>query len=283
MIKLIFSIVTLLTGVYSYHDFQDSIVMHEITIDHPGFLPADDRNFILYEKLDVDKHPIHYYMNVESTICLEGVCKIVPVRLYWNPLGQYIEYELDKGVTLEKTEGRPFLEEDYVILHDLLKDPQSAYRDIRYDQITKEKVVGENQIDAISGATSIILAKGQTVVGAAWTCFTLWHWAHGPVVQVIRGLTGTSLTSVQLKKLLKGSDDDIIFALEELMRRGGEPMEYIDQMTYLLNSYNSEVLRLIIQYLEQSSGSSYCEPMRLLLNAANGKQRISLLTSILKS
>ena len=65
---------------------------YSISINHPG--EKESVTITLHQALDKNGIPIEYYMDVPSVICLEEVCKVIPVRLFWNDLGKYQKYEL---------------------------------------------------------------------------------------------------------------------------------------------------------------------------------------------
>ena len=179
-------------------DVHNQTEQFTISIHHPGEKEAITTT--IYQVLNKNGFPVEYYMDVPSVICLEQVCKIIPVRLFWNDLGEYQKYELEQGATLEKYKADLFETEDYTKLHKILSDKRSPFKDVYYNEILT--VPNTEEVDAVSGATALQLDLEDTVPGAALGCYTLWHWANGEIVQKITNLTGATLTKQQKLQLI---------------------------------------------------------------------------------
>lgn len=238
------------------HWVASDTTRYVVTVHHPAFEPDDPTEFVLVgEETDEGEHI--YYLDVESVICAQHICKIVPVRMYWGAMGNYLKYELQEGVLLEKKEGDPFLPEDYALLHQVLLDENSPYKEITYHEITHEKVLGEGQIDGMSGATGVILEEGKTVAGASWTCFTLWHWAHGDMVQEIRKITSSKTSNEELVGYLSaGRSSEQAFALTALAERQRYDTQTV-QAVIALAMASGSTSSLVMKYLEQAPPAVY--------------------------
>lgn len=259
---------------------QEEVVDHKVVVSHPAFEEGTSKDFVLKE-IRRKNNPSEFYLDVESVICIDHLCKIVPVRLFWNTYGEYVSYELDKGVRLEKGEGEPFNEEDYQLLQKILMDRNSPYKDISYYEITHEKVVGEGQVDAVSGATETVLKNGETVVGAAWTCFTLWHWANGEIVQEVQRISGSFLTTQQIITGLGATNPKHQkFVLHELIRRNAYTQPLLDALVKIAPKASKEVNRLAIEYVENAPRELYIETMKQLYSKGSDANRILFLNSI---
>ena len=127
-------------------------IQHKIVVNHPG--EKESVAVILNQNVDENGLPTDYYMDVQSVICLEQVCKVIPVRIFWNNLGEYQRYELENGATLEKYEDAIFDPEDYPKLHSILANIASPFKDVYIDEIL---TVVDDESDAISGATALEL------------------------------------------------------------------------------------------------------------------------------
>jgi hypothetical protein len=153
-----------------------------VNLDGPGNTGAIPCNVV--QVFDSKGDP-RYFMDVGLVVCGDNQCEIVTVRLHFDPLGNYERYELPAGGKLTKRGHKPFSAGDHKQLHEILSDPYSQLKPIKWDQITIPKSsAGTDNIDGISGATALT-KRGIVVVGAAYTCYTLWHWSHGEVVNVI--------------------------------------------------------------------------------------------------
>ncbi len=261
---------------------QEVIEVHEVMVNHPAFESETPLPFELNE-VQVKEQAV-FFLDAESVICVDHLCKIVPVRLFWDAYGNYLKYQLAPGVVLEKGDGIPFSADDYVMLAEILKDRSSPYRHLTFYEITHDKVVGEGQVDAISGATIIMLNERETVVGAMWTCFTLWHWAQGGVVREIRSITGARASVSQLSELLGSPDrDKQTFAFTEILSRSVYPRELVSRIVDQIAEGNGEVLSLGIQCLENTEESVYVAAVVQLYGTEKSSLRLVLLRSLLNS
>ncbi|SDR70018.1 hypothetical protein SAMN05216503_0491 [Polaribacter sp. KT25b] len=176
-------------------------IRHTILVSHPG--EKTKISTTLVEVQNENGLPIKYYTDVESVICLEKVCKVIPVRIIWNNLGEYQEYKLKEGEILEKYEDDFFESKDYIKLQSILSNQASPFKEVFIEDVLT--VPNENdyeEVDAISGATALELDEKDTVPGAALTCYTLWHWANGNLVSVIKSITAKSASTKQLQDFL---------------------------------------------------------------------------------
>lgn len=259
---------------------QQKLRQYKINVSHPAFEEEKNQEYVLNERVEEDGSLI-YCLDVESVICIDHICKIVPVRMYWNHLGQYKHFLLEEGIILEKGKGEPFSDGDYLMLHSILEDQNSPYRNVTYSQITKEKVLGEGELDAISGATAVMLSSENTIEGAAWTCFTLWHWANGNVVQKIRKVSGAYWSEKELLEFAMSEDYQVInYVIEELMRRKNYSPRMIESVVASTLSNQLYCMKMTISYLESAPDSLYEKYMMQLYIQSNSNFRIRLLQSI---
>ncbi|UXX81086.1 hypothetical protein N7E81_08230 [Reichenbachiella carrageenanivorans] len=223
-----------------------------------------------------------YYLDVESVICADQICKVVPVRLYWDLLGRYQHYELRHGVVLEKSEGQPFDQEDYDLLQTILKNPNSSFAEMTYEDITRTNVHGE--VDGYSGATSFILGNHESVIGATWTCFTLWHWVYGEVVEVIREISGENSTVLALQTYIESEDDAFCtFALEEINRKPYNSAEIQKTVLAHASSFNEKQFFLALKYFNQWPDEVYFSSVLALLDKTSPSHSVLLLNEIVNT
>ncbi|MEQ9289091.1 MAG: hypothetical protein RIG77_19355 [Cyclobacteriaceae bacterium] len=260
---------------------QETVSAHPVVIDHPGLQEDESRDFRLMEVKNRQGKTMRFYMDVESVICAENICKVVPVRMAWDTFGVYLDFELMDGVALEKGDGQPFEKEDYDLLRQVLKDGQSAFKDLTYRDITKTKTHGE--VDAISGATDIILEEGASVLGASWTCFTLWHWAHGGVEREIQKIMGKSCTIEQLVGYVhSGNSSYQTFALDELMRRKSYEQELLHAILINAGNFEKEQVSKAIGYFQSGGARVYTQSMGKLFPTSNPEHNVLCLNSLLQ-
>ena len=253
-------------------------VQHKIVVKHPGEKEVVD--VVLNQVLDKKGIPIEYFMDVQSVICLEEVCKVIPVKIYWNNLGEYQRYELEKGATLEKYEDDFFDPEDYPKLHSILANGDSPFKEVYIDEILTVVDEHDEESDAVSGATALELDEKDTVPGAALTCYTLWHWANGEIVQKIKEITGKSVSNQQLQDFLV--DENRIYfhvALKDLERRQNYNEPFINIITKRVLT-DKTLLKTTFNYLKKAPSETYFSAVKNIFIDGNTAQKLAVIRSL---
>ncbi|MDO7173128.1 hypothetical protein [Mariniflexile sp. AS56] len=257
----------------------DIKIQHTFYVNHPG--EKEPMEVVLIEIQNKDSLPIQYYMDVKSVICLEQVCKVIPVRIFWNNIGEYQNYKLKEGATLEKYEADLFESEDYVKLQSILSNKNSPFKEVKLDEVLT--VVDETDfedVDAVSGATALELNENDTVAGAALTCYTLWHWANGNMVALIKKNTTETVSNEQLLDFLNEKNKDYyLLALNELTKRKvyGE-----DFTNAVLNRVfkDANLLRASFKYIETAPKSIYFSVVKNIFERGGQEQKIAAIKSL---
>ncbi len=218
-----------------------------------GAVPCD-----VVQILDASGEPHEYFMDVDSVVCGDAQCEIVTVRIHFDPLGNYVSYELPSGGNLTKWGHKPFSIADHKNLHRILSDPYSPLKSIAWDQITVPQSPAEagDGIDGISGAT-MLSKRNVVVVGAAYTCCTLWHWSHGEVGDVIREMTIRASDEQDLLRYVRGGDDEyVVFATDQLRRQGLFDTKAITTVLEMMHRHNHQLINPALKYLERASSET---------------------------
>lgn len=208
--------------------------------------------------LDSDGEPREYVMDVESVSCVETTCKSVTVRLHFDVLGSYQRYELPSGGNLTRTGGKPFSRADHEKLQQILADPYSQLKSIALDEITAPKGSAEagGRVDAVSRPT-VLSKQNAVVVGAAYTCCTLWHWSHGEVIGVIRDMTIAACDKQDLLRYLRSNQDTYVeFAAEQLRMQGLFDDETIAAVVEVMRHGSAKVIGPALDYLAKASSKT---------------------------
>ena len=256
-------------------------VKHEISIRHPGEKYAVPTT--LTEVQNDEGLPIQYHMDVKSVICLAEVCKVIPVRLYWNNIGEYQKYKLQEGATLEKYEADLFEPNDYEKLQSILENQNSPFRDVYLEDIWTVPSTQMEDVDAISGATILELDDKDTVPGAALTCYTLWHWANGNIVSAIRKTTSESVSNAQLKDFILNENATYFkLALSALDQRNMYDEQFVNAVvTRVLNK--DALLKEAFAYMEKASVKHYLDASSELFFKGEEEQRLAAISSLKNS
>lgn len=181
--------------------------------------------------------PLAFYREIQSGVCLEGVCLPVYLNIYWTVSGNYLGYKLGNGEILTKNEHEPFTAHDYKELHTLLSDPQSLLANFSIEEMTQGKA-DTAQVDGISGATLSNL-RGYIVTGAAYTTHTLWHITYGANRDSVLNLSSDYVSLPLLLDMFKSKDmQDKVWALGHMNDLGQEKPQVIPQVRELIKSDN---------------------------------------------
>ncbi|WP_338872614.1 hypothetical protein WBJ53_28415 [Spirosoma sp. SC4-14] len=151
----------------------------------------DTASYTLKLALDNNGRPVYFFRNVFTPVCLTGECKPVYINFYWDLVGNYTRYDLPPNQILTKMDHKEFKPEDYEKLRDILANPNSLLKDVAMDDLVGKGTENlADSVDAKAGAT-LKTVKNEVIDGAVYTCYTLWHLAHGNVVNEIRRITET--------------------------------------------------------------------------------------------
>jgi hypothetical protein len=257
---------------------SNKTIQHKIVVHHPGEKVAV--TVILNQNIDENGLPIAYYMDVESVICLEQVCKVIPVRVFWNNIGEYQKYTLEDGATLEKYEDDFFEIQDYSKLQSILSNKNSPFKDVYLDEILTVPHVNETNADAVSGATALELDEKDTVPGAALTCYTLWHWANGEIVQIIKEITGKSVSNQQLQGFLVDKNQTYYYiALKDLERRESYTKTVVN---IIINRVLKDefLLKSTFNYLKNSPSEIYFLASKEVFMKGETAQKLAVIKSL---
>ncbi|WP_440875999.1 hypothetical protein [Thalassotalea sp. PLHSN55] len=224
----------------------------------------------------------NYSMDVESVYCGEKVCKVDPVTLHWDQFGRYQKLTLRSGITLEKGQGQAFEHADYRKLDRILSDRANSLQ-LFYKEELVAKNSGGNSVDAMSGAT-IAINKNDYVEGAIWTCFTLWHFANGEIVEKIRRHSGQSKSIKSLYQLARSTDEFLkLYALEQLTLKRAFDGESADILRHGINVNSQNYLMAFIRYIEQFNKADYQQQIVFLLEHDLLPVRLLALQSVLNN
>ncbi len=276
-----------------------------LSLSHPGFESKQAEEQKLMVRLDASGNPLGYSMDAKSVFCSDKKCDVITLGLEWSKLGTFIGYKLPQGTNLTKYEHKPFTKADYAKFDDLMKNRSSILAEIEIKQmIVKKKdaikktkqdnsenpgdVAGKSdtfqKVDAVSGATADYV-KEVVVEGAAYTCYTMWHWAHGDTSQQIRIHAQNTGSSEWLGTLLKSQlIDEVDFALEAISRR---QLHHTDlQKSAIANASNISMVgyQTLVAYLMAANPDpkTLYPALGKLLSQPGKKHRVYLLEQLLK-
>lgn len=133
--------------------------------------------------------PLLYYADIQTPVCIDGLCKPVYVEMYWDLLGQYAGYGVYPDQLLTKYDHDLFEAKDHLTLHQLLVDQNSVLGRRKLIELYDTKTTRtesikfkEVAVDGISGATKKEI-KASIVEGGLYSCYKLWHLAYGAAAE----------------------------------------------------------------------------------------------------
>jgi len=199
-------------------------------------------------------------------ICVTGICSMVKLWIFWDVAGNYMGIQLDEKEPLTKSDHTFFESQDYIRLDEILADTASILKDLQYEDLviegTSQLSVNNKsekklfKIDGYSGATLPSL-KEYVIKDAVFTCYTLWHTVYGETKLRIDNLLKEKIDSKYIKKLLCGSEDQKLLALDIIRKNNSFFLELESEIFPLIASTNKHIaektLSLITpQYLNNS-------------------------------
>ena len=273
---------------------------HQVALRHPGMPSNKPMTYTLYQTRNQKGFPTGYTMVVDSVICMEKTCQVINVKMVWDALGGYLSYELEKGKFLEKGvpldkskallvkaasyKGVPFTDADYRKLDHILRDDRSLLSTQRLSDLS---VVSDNaNIDGVTGATPKAMKKA-VVEGASLTCFQLWHWANGEIVETAKELTHLSCSKDLLHSfLLSEKPRFVLFALEHLARHKQFSPSFVKAVNKVMRRGDHDRIKPSLAYLKEAvPQAKYYDNLAVMFNNAASEElrEAQMLTLSLKN
>ena len=207
-------------------NFNDTIPNDSLTIYYTGI-----------------NEPVAFSRDIHTAVCMDSLCRLVDITLFWEITGRYLGFKLPPGTELTKKKHLPFTEMDYNRLNEILSDSASQLGFYTPAEIHPAQPV-KVKTDGISGAT--IPDLGPWIVPeAAYTSYTLWHLAYGSTPDSIVSYTKKHFISNSLLfKLLESKD-----AFSQL-----KGLQWIDQSNESCSQFIEPALKILHNGKFNSSG-----------------------------
>ena len=249
----------LMTGNISFDDgkhlfvnpsFQPDkcLIKKKVLINFNDSIP-DDTLTIYYSNPDL---PSAFSRDIHTAVCLDTLCRVVDITLYWEVTGKYLGYSLPSATQLTKKEHSPFSEKDYARLNEILSDSSSQLRTFTPADIHPVKK-SVNHTDGITGATLPDLASW-IVPEAAYSSYTLWRLTYGVTRDTILAYTTNHLVSDQLiiRLLNDGDPYNQVKALQWIGNVKINSNQFTELVLKVLHSQNYKSAGQALQSLKKS-------------------------------
>ena len=228
-----------------------------IELTDPVYPEEPKRQYTLNAHPDAEGFPSRYSMKLVNKVCLDDVCKLVEVTMYWDAIGFYQRLEYPERRPLTKLEHDPFTPADYEKLDSILKDRKSILNDHSLGFLATENndadSAEEDDLDGVSKATPGAV-KEAVVKDAAWTTWVLWMYANSEIVPMLQAMTEARCSPEYIQHLLDSNDwRKIEFAIHYLLKQKPLTAHYLDEVATLLPSADIDHIELAIEYIRQAS------------------------------
>jgi hypothetical protein len=233
----------------------DKAAEYRIELSDPVAPDEPPREYQVVAKQDENGLPAGYALSFVTHVCVDEQCRMVHVTMHWDALGYYQRLECPPQLPLTRRQHEPFSPEDYAKLDRILKDRESILGAQPLEVLAVPVLDPEQpEIDGWSGATPQTV-KDAVVEDAAYTTWTMWHWANGEIVPKLQELTERRVTEGYLRQLLRCEDRrEVDFALRYLMRHPGVGAALAEDVFRALERSDREHIGLSLQWLHRELG-----------------------------
>lgn len=184
---------------------------------------TDSIRYELFVIEDAEGLARQYMAEIFTPVCHTDKCYPVYINFYWDLLGNFQQFKMPEGEILTKLDHIPFEEEDYEQLEAILSNENSILGDYSItDLVGSTNTAESNGVDAVTGATSKTI-QNEVISGAVYSCYTLWHLAHGNLAERTRAhTTGQHTDETLIRFLESGHHPYQYWALEKIQERAAE-------------------------------------------------------------
>jgi hypothetical protein len=244
LFTFVFAPLCVLTGIEGNKTFK-----HSVLFLHNGDSKENKRNYTLVRHEDVSKNIVKYSMWVDSVICRNSKCDVVSVQLIWDPLGNYLSFKVKESSKLTKLNHEEFSDKDLEKLQEILLDKTSALAEVNFKDVTKQvEPSNAKKLDGVSSATVMSL-RNDVVLGAAYTCYDLWHLANGSITHGIINISINNVNESQLKLFLNSTkENENIFAVKKMSIQKEINKNTQEQIVKILKRGSDKTIEVIINY-----------------------------------
>ena len=228
----------------------DRDAVFQVELADPVAPEAPPRRHEVIAMRDEDGAPAGYQLTVRVNVCVEGLCRMAHVTMYWDALGHYQRLECPPDAPLTRREHDAFTPDDYRKLDRILQNRESVLGRLPYRALVEEQPEHAEHVDGLSGATPQTVADS-VVEGAAWTTWTLWHWANGAIVPHLRAATVRQATPRFIRQLLRSEHQrEVGFALRYLLDPHRGDGQLVDDVFHAMeNTRHLEYVSLALDFV----------------------------------
>lgn len=214
----------------------------------------DSITYTLNLVLDKTGQPLYFYRNIYTPVCNTGECKPVYINFYWDLMGNYTRFDMPENEVLTKTDHGEFLEKDYAKLQDILSRESSILAELKMEDLVVKGTEEISDSANIKTGATLKTIKNDVIEGAVFTCYTLWHLAHGHASTEIRKITETYTSPTLLHRFLESDNYHYqYFAMEKVIKADGHVQaSYEEDIKQVIAGKNIFTARHALQAVHHS-------------------------------
>lgn len=171
-----------------------------------------------------------YQAYIKTPVCETDNCYIVEINFSWDLIGRFQKFDTISGAGLTKLDHIPFTTTDYQKLDQLLKNAKSPLANYSKEELVRD--TRSSEIDGFTGAT-VLEVKESVISGGVYSCYTLWHIAHGAVVDSLQSKTYAQLDTALVEKMVKQQDQTMNYFLIQHFSE----QDYIQYLPQVLKTF----------------------------------------------
>jgi hypothetical protein len=225
--------------------------------------------------LDKNGFPETYQLSLYIDVCLEKICKPLYVSLFWDALGDYKNFDHPEQHPFTKYDHAEFTPVDYETLDAILKDRNSLLGKHPLSFFVEQFTRDPAKVDAVTSATPQAI-QDAVVKDAAYTSWTLWHWANGEIVGRLYENTLDLINDDYLIYCLMSEDPRFVrFGLERISQRERIDKPFRESCFHILENSGYANCKLALKVLTTNPADTLRLQRRLVdmigLNAGSSQ------------
>jgi len=210
-----------------------------------------------------------YYSIITMYPCINGECKIMNIKIFWDIYGNYYKFELDNNNVLTKLNHKNFTKREYLKLHQILLDTTSDFRFLKLNELTKQQ--SENsfyETDAVSGAT-IKNRDFKCINGAVKTTYQLWRIANislqNDTLFVNKTTSKVNINNITKQYILNMGVRELSIVLNEAEKDISSNIDLIKEISELILKQSNNKSLLVYNFLYRNKIKASNNYARLFL------------------
>lgn len=204
--------------------------------------------------------PQYYFRDFEF---IEDGQKL-PYRIYWDLLGNYLQYELIQGNKLQKVNRKSFAEKDLQKLHEILLNENSEFKYTNYEKLSNTAAEKRYyEVDAVSGASKSA-ANIDFVNNAIKISCIFWKSAYGDTRNQIIKLTDSYFEKYLME--LNNIDEKNVTLLKDKLSGKDEKQKtaYLYSLWKTKNNGKKVLAENFNEHLNNLNGAAYALALNIL-------------------